>query len=151
MLVVDLEGFMVPQFIPKEMAITDGERTAHYVFKPPFPFRELEPRHQCAVKYFTKNRHGIPWHTGSVDVSEIGSILRHVGERDKVIFCKGKVLECYLKQHTKLRVLNMDNDSKMATTEEIQDWKPPCFAHNLNMCRCALNTVTYLYNKLSNK
>lgn len=139
-----MEGFMVPQFVPKEMAITDGERTAHYIFKPPFPFRRLAAHHRCDVKYLTKNRHGIPWYSGSVDISEIDTILRHVGERDNIIYCKGVTLCDFLRQHTNLPVLNVED------LDDVREWKPPCFAHkNLNVCSCALNTVAYLYGKLS--
>lgn len=151
MLVIDLQGFFIPHFIPKEMAITNGEHTSHFIFKPPCPLYELPQHFQVNVKHLTKTFHGIRWHTGFVDLENMDSILQHVGERDNTIFCKGKVIADYLRNHTRLRVVDLnDNETFDVDIPTLQPWKPSCFAHTLHTCRCSLNNVNVLYSYLTN-
>lgn len=156
MLIIDLQGFVTPNFIPKEMAITDGEHTSHYVFKPPFPFRSLEPRLQRAAKWIVKNYHGLNWNSGFVELSQMDAILRQVTERENVIYCKGKQKADYLRQHTKVIVKDLDDieqqeEDGYAILPLSSSWKPPCFSHSLNICSCTLNNVNYIYREILNK
>lgn len=152
MLVVDFQGFFIPHFIPKEMAVTNGEHSAHFLFKPPCLLYELPQHVQTSVKRLTKTVHGIRWNSGFVDLENIPAILQYVAERDNVIFCKGKVNADYLRNNTKLHIIDLSNPAENFDVDvpSFQPWKPPCFAHTLHTCKCSLSNVNVLYSYLAN-
>lgn len=153
MIIIDLQGFEAPHFVPKEMAITDGERTAHYVFKPPCPFHELTLSQQTTVNWLTRYHHGLRWSFGNTDLREIEKILSVVTSRDSTIYCKGKIKSDYLRNHTTLPVIDLDDrmseEEFLEKMAPLRHWKPPCFSHILNYCRCAINNVNQIYYALS--
>lgn len=153
MLVVDIQGFNIPSFTPKEMTISDGERTSHFLFKPPFPFHELEPNLQRQAAWISKFRHGLRWQSGFVDLSEIDNILLQATDRDNVIYCKGSIQTQYLRQHTSVPVHDVDLQDILVNgtvvVAPLPPLAPPCFAHFLNNCLCSLNNVILLYDHLN--
>jgi hypothetical protein len=55
--VIDIHGFHIPHFVPKELAVWDGHRLRHYVFKEPFPFKYLTEPLQRQVNWLTNHHH----------------------------------------------------------------------------------------------
>lgn len=149
MLVIDIQGFLAPHFVPKEMAITDGFRTSHYLFKPPLPWRHLSTNLQNSIKCVTSTRHGLLWYQGFVNLQEIDAILNNATQKENIIYCKGKKKAEYLRAHTQAQVVDLNEGNE--EIDPFLDWSPPCFAHNLNTCRCALNNVSHLYTHLIKK
>lgn len=63
------------KFIPKEVAMYDGNAGSHYIFKPPFKFSALSTENKKQVMWLEKHYHGIKWSDGWVNLTELPNIL----------------------------------------------------------------------------
>ena len=90
MLVLDVQGFQTSKhnFTPKELAIYDGHRFAHYVFKPPFSWHTLEPEFKKQALWWN-NHHCIPWEEGFVPPHLFPQILERITQNSDAIYVKG--------------------------------------------------------------
>lgn len=139
--VIDLQGFRTPDFVPKEMAIWDGERIDHYVFKEPFPFKYLSKPLQRQAQWLTQNYHKLHWTDGDVDVSRIPHILNDI--RVAVVYCKGRMKSNYLKKYIKNDIVDLENIPRFfpAATANAH-----CFYHDSGVC--AVKNVKLIYDYL---
>lgn len=149
MLVVDIQGFNIPHFVPKEMAITDGDHTSHYLFRSPCPLTDLPLNIQNKVISTGRFDHGLKWNEGFVNLSQISAILTQATRRDHIIYCMGSEVAEYLKQHTNIEIVDASQ------LPELSDFtfnrvRPPCFSHTLNFAQCCLSNVCYLHTELVN-
>lgn len=147
MLVIDIQGFMCPNFVPKELSASDGERTCHFVFKPPFPWRCLASHLKPSVLHLTREKHGLCWNSGIVDLNQADVILEKVTRRESAVYVKGKVKADYLRAHINVPVVDLD----ATDCPPLPTWKPPCFFHVLNTCSCTANNVNFILQYLTNK
>lgn len=151
MLLVDIQGFTVPGFVLKELAVTNGRRTAHYVFRAPHPYTQLGEKEKRQVRWVEKFHHGIRWNTGFTSLKELPCILQRVTFGESIIYCKGLLKVNFLKKYLpdRIKVYNIENDVQFSLKHYIVE--PPCFAHDLSTRFCAITTINvmqkYLYNK----
>lgn len=146
--VIDIQGFMTPDFLPKEMAVWNGERLAHYVFKEPFPFSCLTDKLQRQAAWLTKNHHMLKWSDGDVELSRIPHILSDIKKTYATkVYCKGdikyKYLRRYFEEVTDLgKIENLKNLPKNVRPYV----NAKCFYHNKGAC--AIDNVKLLYDYL---
>lgn len=144
--IIDLQGFKTPEFVPKEMAIWDGERIAHYVFKEPFPFKCLSASLQRQANWLTTNYHKLHWTDGDVDLSRIPHILHDIQRYANVIYCKGKMKGDFLKKYITKDVIVCDLESlsclRCVARNQVANAK--CFYHESGVC--AIENVKLLYD-----
>lgn len=149
MLIIDVQGFTVnkeARFVPKELSATNGDESCHYVFKAPFPFKRLSRESKDAVKHLTRNKHGLRWDYGHVDLEEIPFIFATIAKRENVIYCKGPIKAQFIRSYTKVTVVDLDTNPCIS---KLPAWKPLCFSHVLNKCSCTCNNVNYLLQFLT--
>jgi len=141
--IVDVQGFRTPDFVPKEMAIFDGTRLGHYLFKPPFPFKRLREDLKREARWLERHKHGLAWSSGHTNLNEINNILQEATRNARVIYCKGKMKEDYLKKVLPSSDLVID---LLEETPALAAVTPECFFHKLAKCNCTVSFVKQLYN-----
>lgn len=146
--VIDLQGFKTPEFVPKEIAIWDGERIAHYVFKEPFPFRCLSSSLQRQANWLTKNHHKLKWSDGDVDLSRIPHILSDIKNYADVIYCKGEIKCDFLRKYfygdvlvkDLKQIVNLKSIPRLNKTLS----NAKCYYHDSGVC--AVDNVKLIYD-----
>lgn len=150
--VIDIQGFKTPEFIPKEMAIWDGNRMAHYVFKEPFPFKYLPEKFQREANWLSNNYHRIGWSDGDVELSRIPFILNDIRRYADTIYCKGEIKSTYLKKllNDKITVkdLNQAPFLRNLPHEYIKFANAKCFYHQNGVC--AIENAKLIYDYIVN-
>lgn len=143
-LAIDVQGFAADgDFIPKELAITDGTKTSHYIFKPPRPFRKLSSQTKKTVRWLERYHHGLRWNDGVVDLAEVPVILRRFAALAHTIYVKGHQKLNFLQQYINEDFLiNLEHCKIPNVRKEV----PACFYHSNNNCICALNNCVMIYN-----
>lgn len=141
-LVVDIQGFKIEnnKFIPKELAAYDGEKTCHYIFKPPFNIKHLSMDVYKQALWLIKNHHCISWQQGFTPVYKFGEIVNQIMDKADIVFVKGREKLDYVKNYTLKPVLELYENPALEPTS------PKCFYHLKSPCICALTNVYYLYN-----
>lgn len=147
MLIIDVQGFMVPEFALKELSATNGDESCHYVFKPPFSLKRLSSELRQSVQYLTRYKHGLTWGSGFVDLDQLALIFEKITKRESVIYCKGAIKADFIRTLTNLKVVDLDTDPNVP---KLPVWKPLCFFHTLNKCSCTCNNVNYLLQIVTN-
>jgi hypothetical protein len=145
--VIDIQGFLTPDFIPKELAIWDGQRLGHYVFKEPFPFKYLsEPLQRQAI--WLTNNYQLHWHIGDVEISRIPHILDNVKQYAKTVHCKGKIKKEYLLKFLGPPTIIIDWDQTPnlhnLPRNQYKFENTDCFNHSAGVC--AAKNVKLLYD-----
>lgn len=153
MLVIDVQGFdTLSGYIPKEMAITNGEVTEHYIFKPPYPFRHLEEKFKKQVRWLERFYHGLRWNAGYVDLNEVPSILKRTTLYENTIYCKGEAKAEFLTKYLDgaVRVVDLGPECDFSIRKQ-GGCKPLCFSHTLkDNCHCSLAIAGMLYHFVTN-
>lgn len=139
-IVVDMEGFYTPKFTPKELAISDGLKTNHYVFKPAIPFENLTNRWKQNVRWLENNLHNIPYVDGHVEYKEIKNILKKFTENASCIYVKGYQKKEFLDKILDHVVINLEN---AAGVPNLTKSECDCFYHTKSSC-CSLHNVKIL-------
>lgn len=142
--VIDLQGFKTPEFIPKEMAIWDGQRIGHYVFKQPFPFKYLSESLQRQANWLSTNYHKLNWVDGDVEVSRIPHILEDIRKYADIVYCKGRIKSNYLKKY--LDVIDLDQTPCLRNLprDQVALTNSKCFYHENGIC--AVENAKLLYD-----
>lgn len=149
-LTVDVQGFMLPEFVPKEIALYDGARTAHYVFKPTRPYHLLEKDVKLQVKFVEGNVHCIRYSSGYTDVEELYRIFK-----DFIMVSSGESVNVYVKGAVKKQFLDNLNDMDFVSIinmelndgcPKLENQVPMCSNHHREKCKCAVNNSYQLYN-----
>lgn len=150
--VIDVQGFYIPEFIVKELTIFDGHRTGHYLFKSPVPFRQLSADVKKQVKYLELNHHLLRYNSGNIDYENIYNILEEniIDDVIDIIYVKGSVKEDFLRQFFDSkdfypRIINLEEAN---SCPKLQPQLPLCMHHYLKtkICICSLNNVRFIYN-----
>ena len=98
---IDIQGFNYSfGYIPKELAIYDGIRSANFLFKPPFDKKVL-PDDDMKMVSWAEEYHGLEWDFGNIDLNEINGILNKVHNDFKkpIFFLKGNEKAKFLKKY----------------------------------------------------
>ena len=157
--VVDVQGYSLPDFYVKELAITDGKELKTYVFKPPISWSTLGEDQKKHVIYMEKEHHGFSYDYGETDYDEIYSILCQ-GLRDvDTIYVKGRVEKKFLEKNFLEKTLSdikyklpkiviLKRASKCVP--KIQKDMLTCGNHRLFYCICSANNAYVIYNNIIN-
>lgn len=157
LITVDIQGFTIDnQFSPKEIAIYDGTRIAHYIFKSPKMFNALTQDEKKQVKYLEWNHHCIKYNSGHLDYDS-NNIRQQLLD-----ICESGQIRIYVKGHQKKRFLQevvLQESSLQSSVVDMEIVSPPttfnftkglpcCFGHNNQRnkpCVCALKNCYDLY------
>lgn len=143
MLVIDIQGFFVlKKFVPKELAAYDGEQITHVVFKPPFNKEYLTDHDLRQSIWLEKHYHGILWNSGLVSLEEMEALMKHLCEKHRTIYVKGKPKTIYLQRFSD-KVQEYPNEEELALRNYLVP--PECSFHNIDIGHCALSNVKLLY------
>src|SRR4030065_2196220 len=94
--VVDVQGFCISDFFPKELAIYDGKQMKSYVFKPSIPFHALNEDCKRQVRYLYRNHHGIHYNQGDYYYEDIYSIVYQDLRDIDIVYVKGEMKREFL-------------------------------------------------------
>lgn len=145
LLVIDIQGFNLPEFYPKEITFVSGQQRSHYLVKPPLQYRELSDDIKTQVRYLESYYHGLKYSSGYVTDTDLDEILRNH------LFNSGLIDALYVKGHQKKEFLEKRlNDLRETSTPSIINVEhlngavieePPNFQKDIPLC---------LYHKNSN-
>lgn len=153
-LIADIQGFVIPDFKPKELNITDSYRNLHILFKPPVPFHVLPQQVQRTISWLEVNHTNLKYSSGYVDLKHINNILNNVCKFYDKIYVKGHQKCKYLRKHLNLEIINLEDDVNAPTLSKMEF---PCFYHRKNnnilsnYCICTEHNVKTIYNYILNK
>ena len=142
MLVVDVQGFKTSanQFTPKELAVYDGNRCSHHIFKPPFPWASLQSEFQKQATWLIRNHHCIAWEEGFTPQFLFSEILRRETRDADAVYVKGLEKSTFIRKHINKPVVEIAEQPALLPME------PSCFYHSNSLCYCALSNVKHLYH-----
>lgn len=140
-MVVDVQCFKtgVKHLTVKELAVYDGTRFAHYVFKAPFPFRTLSHELQQQAQWLIHNHHCIGWYEGSTPAHLFPIIIQRLTKDATAVYVKGCEKANYLRQFISAPVIEVQEQPALP------QMIPKCFYHQQPICNCALSNVYHIY------
>lgn len=157
---VDMQGFNLPEFVVKEMAIFDGKRTAHFLFKPPKPWSCIDDQSvKNNIKYLQNNVHCLNYSSGNIDYEQLPDILQKylLDEGVDRIYVKGAQKKTLLEEF----LASSDIQIEIIATDWMQECpvmfseKPLCMNHciksHTKKCKCSVNNCQILYNWIVSK
>lgn len=139
--VADIQGFKISDkdFSPKELAVYDGKRISHYIFRAPFPFDKLPVHLQNQATWLMHNHHCIHWNEGFTPVFLFPKIIKRLLRDATAVYVKGTEKAKYFKNFTSKTIIEFDLQPSLNTTS------PSCIYHLHSVCICALSNVYQLY------
>lgn len=145
-LILDIQGFRVNKnkFIVKELASYDGHKICHFIFKPPFPLKDMEPNLHKEAIWLMNNYHCIDWHSGHVPYFRCAEIIRELCSKVKYVYVKGLQKADFIRKYTPDSVTVIEMDGQPC----IRPMEPRCFYHLKSPCVCALSNVFFLYDHI---
>lgn len=145
MIVVDLQGFTIKkQFIPKELALYDGYRQGHYIFKPPCEKCELNVSERKTVNWLERHYHGLLWDSGFTYLNQLYDILIETLQHHEIVYVKGEMKLKFLKELTHLDNIYAYPEDKQPSLRKFIS-RPECMFHVKKYTHCALSNVLLLY------
>lgn len=148
--VVDAQGYNIPDFQVKELVIYDGEEMKNYHFKPQKPFHVLSDDYRTHVMYLDGNYHGLFYSCGEIDYDEIYSILRKELQDVDTVYVKGHGKKNFLEKTLsdikfKLpKIVNLEFVSE--PVPKLDKSTDICDNHHLEYCMCSVKNAYVLYN-----
>lgn len=150
-LVVDVQSFRAPDFTPKEMSITDGQRhILHLLFKSAVPFKKLPLNRRKEITWLENNYININYTSGYVDLKYLVYILSNVCKNYDIIYVKGHEKDGFLRCYLDIEIINLEYDENVP---KLFKTDLPCFFHNTTTksSMCTQNNVKILLSYLLNK
>lgn len=133
---VDIQGFCIPEFYPKEISFTNGLQTAHYLIKPLVPYGTLSCNVKKQIRYLENNHHGLKYSSGYVSDNDLNEILRNhlLDSAVHIVYVKGHQKQEFLEQ--KLYDLGGTSTPSVINVEhlDISVEEVPNFFKNLPLC-----------------
>lgn len=125
-LIVDVQGFCIPDFVVKELAILsrDGKNFCHFIFKPPIPYNLLDRKAKSNVCWLQYNHHGMSWEDGFVKYEELGHI-KDLFNSASLIYVKGNEKKKFVEKFYQGNVVNLEEKPSMKKFNH----EKRCFAH----------------------
>lgn len=145
-LIVDIQGFNSPDFVPKELALTYLDQNTrgitHFLFKSPIPFGRLSQNLKNQVRWLERNHHSIKYNSGLLHLEAINTIF---GNRPaNIVYVKGSQKAMYLKKFYKC-VVDLEQDLNAPKLEKSLSC---CVAHCTIPSICAYVNVYTICNYL---
>ncbi|KAJ3660950.1 hypothetical protein Zmor_005376 [Zophobas morio] len=152
LVVVDVQGFCLPEFIVKELAIYDGINTIHETFKSTKQLKEIDERTKKQARYLERYHHMLRFNDGFKEQISVKEILfKYIKEYAvEILYVKGKCKENYLRETLGKdcpKIVNLETiEDSVKLSKEI----PACDKHiaNNKKCYCFLNNAKCIYNWL---
>lgn len=140
-LIVDVQFFRTSttEYTVKELAVTDGDRTAHYIFKPPFVFEKLPPDLQTQARWLIQYHHGIKWNSGFIPAYLATPIICNLLENARSIYVKGREKADFIRDVSAKAVIELPE------RPTLQPKPAACFHHSRDEVLCSLNIVHDLH------
>lgn len=157
-MIVDIQGFNLPDFHPKEITFISGQQTAHYLLKPPVPTNTLNNQLRKQIKYLERFHHGLKYDSGYINYDMLDDILQKhlLNNNTDMVYVKGHQKQEFLEN--KLRELAESSSSSSIPTiinvEALVDVPnfiidiPYCPNHLNHKSMCSLRNCAKLYNWL---
>lgn len=141
-MLLDIQGFKDEhnKFLPKELAVFDGNKVSHYVFKRPFPLQLLSPEAHKQAVWLMKFHHCIPWNTGHTPLYNFSSIVKKLTEDAQFVYVKGQEKADYIRKYCTKPIIELDEQPVLTIST------PKCFYHSKSPSMCALSNVMYMYD-----
>lgn len=98
--IVEMECFQSIEdiYIVKELFILRPGITFHYLFRPPYPKKEIPEQLKAVQKHCSKKIHGFKWDEGSTDYKYLQPILISKCAGAKLILTKGSEKKKFLEK-----------------------------------------------------
>lgn len=137
-------------FHPKEVTVTNGLQTNHYLLKPMVEFKLLSRKNKKQV-CFEEKIHGLRYSSGYINFNEINNILMELLPEYDTVYTKGNQNYEYLKTVCEQLLPNI----KIINVETLNLWEQPMFKNKPLMCldhfrsgRCSTTHALVLHNWL---
>ena len=139
-----MQGFRVGKnnYIVKELASYDGHKISHFMFRPPFPLKDLEPNLRKEAVWLMNNYHCIQWKGGFVPYFRCASIIRDLCSKVKYVYVKGLEKANFIRKCVPDSVTIVEMDEQLS----LRPMEPRCYYHLKSPCVCALSNVFFLYD-----
>lgn len=154
--VVDVQGFCIPEFYVKELAIYDGKNMKSYLFKPVKPFYMLSDDCKKQVQFLYGNRHGLYYNDGEIEYSALHSIIDRDLRNVDVIYVKGHnkknfLVDTYSNMKYSLpNIVNLEFIKDGANVPKLPMGVTDCTYHSLEYCICSVKNAFILYDYIYN-
>ena len=146
---LDIQGYPCSSgFIPKELAVYDGERFSTFLFKPPYSKSFLKEEDLKIVTYLETQYHGLLWESGFIDLNNFENILTSI----RLMYDNPKfMVKGDSKANALKRIFSSDLIFRipLKTEPKLSKFKKQleCYHHkDFNVWHCACNNVKLLYN-----
>lgn len=147
---VDIQGFDLEEFTPKELTIRVGKQINHFLLKPSQSYQSLTSKQRSTVNYVENHIHGLKFSNGYIDFHNLDAILRdHLSDVD-VIYVRGSQKSNFLIQKFTYWSSNVPNVVNLEDYDGTS-WNPPkltnnvppsCMNHKLGLnYNCTINNV----------
>ena len=163
-LCVDIQGFTLTpnnDFFAKEIAITNGRQSSHYLFEMPIKYSSLSEDDRRRVKYATFKVHGLLYGSNDhIEYSKISSIiLQEICDAD-IVYVRGHQKKEFL--DNLLLNLNERHLPKISNIETLDEWFtsnatlyadiPTCMGHlnDKKKYMCSLRNCFVIHNWIAN-
>ena len=153
--VIDVQGFPIPEFEVKELSIYDGKEMKTYTFKPKICYHHLPIHHKKTINYIFHNVHGIPYNSGYLPYKAMYNIIQEELEGVDMVFVKGSIKkEFLLCTYNEMNldppcIVNLEFTSGPVPKLE-QSYSNNCNYHRLEICSCTVNNAHILYDYIIN-
>lgn len=146
--IADVQGFCIPHFTAKEIAILsrDGKYIQHFIVKPPVAWQELDRKSKGNVRWLQTNHHGLMWDDGYVSYQEMENILRKIFFNVEKVYVKGDVKQIFFQKYLEkdCQVIDLINSPSLRKSKDVKKY---CFSHSKPFV-CSLNNVHILKKSL---
>lgn len=147
--VIDVQGFQLQHtFTVKELAIYDGYRLAHFVFKPKIPFKNLSSKERRVVRWSEDNHHCLPYHQGHVSQDELPRILTEFTRNFQRVYVKGHQKLNILRIYLNIPIVNLESGFEGVPNLRNAVSENCCMSHAKCPSVCSVVNVKLLYNFL---
>lgn len=138
-IIFDCQGFCVPDFVAKEVAVlsTDGKLTTHLLVKPPFPRKQLSKAAKKQINWLRDNHHGFSWEDGFVTYEDMENIITRIFKSTTKIYVKGEIKKKFVEKYFSGLVEDLPANLPTMKKHPIQK---SCFFHKHPAC-----SINYCY------
>lgn len=135
---IDFQGFCIPEFVPKEIAIIGKSFMGNFFMKAPKCFKDLDANIKRKVEYLEYFHNGLKYDDGTIPFDHIPYLLKtHVlDQMIDVIVVKGRRNFDYLRYILrddlyKIKIINVDDYDEFKLNRVCKTVSFPCEHHFL--------------------
>lgn len=145
LIVVDIQGFNVPDFHPKEISFVSGDQHAHYLIKPLIPYDTLSYDIRKQINYLELHHHGLRYSDGYISDNDLNEILRNhlLNVGALTVYVKGYQKKEFLEK--RLHALGSTTITSIPSIINVEqlDGEVPKFTKDLPYCLNHCNNNNY--------